>query len=265
MKNFIDLLQGNKWFKAPLAIFVCLYLLSVPSCQKDEINGNSSAESFLSAKSKKIKWAGKVKDIDGNRYKKVRIGDQIWMAENLRTSRYNDGTPIPEVSDQTQWDALTTGAFCWYNNDSASYENVYGKLYNFAVVQTGKLCPAGWHVPEMAEWSALANQFKEAGYSNELQGNELIEAGTVHWDTPFGTNETGFTALPGGLRLAESSPSSSVGFMDLGHYAYFYSSSLHSPPLAVFQEMPYLDTFCMTPSSCITYIGDGLSIRCIKN
>jgi hypothetical protein len=96
-----------------------------------------------------------VKDIDANVYKTVNIGKQVWMAENLKTTKYNDGSTIPLVTENTAWESLTTPAYCWYNNDIANKE-VYGALYNLYAVITNKLCPIGWHVPSNKEWTTLA-------------------------------------------------------------------------------------------------------------
>ena len=96
-----------------------------------------------------------VVDIDGNVYHTVTIGTQVWMVENLKTTKYNDGTAIPLVTDNTAWGALTTPGYCWYNNDSATYKNTYGALYNWYAVNTGKLAPTGWHVPTDSEWTVL--------------------------------------------------------------------------------------------------------------
>ena len=135
----------------------------------------------------------KVKDIDGNVYLTVTIGDQIWMKENLRTSTYKDGTPIVEVADSATWVNLTSGAYCWYNNDSANNEIPYGKLYNWYTVETDKLCPSGWHVATNAEWNALITFLGGAS----VAGEKLKEAGITHWNTNSGaTNSSGFTALP---------------------------------------------------------------------
>jgi hypothetical protein len=100
-----------------------------------------------------------VKDIDGNVYNTVIIGIQVWTKENLKTTKYNDGSPIPNVTDDTQWENLTTGAYSWHNNDAANYKNPYGGLYNWYAVETGKLCPTGWHVPTEDEWYNLAHTF----------------------------------------------------------------------------------------------------------
>ena len=138
---------------------------------------------------------GSMTDIDGNTYKTVTIGTQTWMAENLKVTRYNDGTPIPNITDGSTWKQLTTGALCDFGNNSLKY-GVYGKLYNWFAVSTGKLCPQGWHVPSDAEWTTLRY------YLGIYAGGKLKETGTMHWANPnFGaTNESGFTALPGGYR-----------------------------------------------------------------
>lgn len=134
---------------------------------------------------------------DGYEYSVVQIGDQLWMAENLRATIFNDGTNIPLITDNTAWCGLTTPGYCWYNND-LNNKSVYGALYNYYTVQTGKLCPDGWHLPTSGEWLTLANYL---GGRSEA-GGKLKETGTIHWAEPNtgATNETGFTGLPGGFR-----------------------------------------------------------------
>jgi len=101
----------------------------------------------------------RVKDFDGNYYNTIKIGNQIWMAENLKTTHYNDGTEIPIVTDKTEWLNLSTAAYCWYDNNDTIYKNTYGALYNWYAVNTEKLCPVGWHVTSNAEWITLAYLF----------------------------------------------------------------------------------------------------------
>jgi uncharacterized protein (TIGR02145 family) len=139
-----------------------------------------------------------VKDIDGNVYKTVTIGKQVWLKENLKTTTYNDGKEIPLVTDDKVWAALTTPAFCWYKNDAKSNMNVFGALYNWYAVSTNKLCPKGWHVPTNEEWTKLMTNL---GGEN-VAGGKLKEKGTTHWENPNtgATNESGFTALPSGYR-----------------------------------------------------------------
>ena len=137
-------------------------------------------------------------DIDGNAYKAIKIGNQVWMYENLKTTKLNDGTAIPLVTTSAAWGNLTTPGYCWYNNDEASNKNVYGALYNWYTINTGKLCPAGWHVPTVAEWTTLTTFLG----GESVAGGKLKETGIAHWKSPNtgASNETGFTALPGGFR-----------------------------------------------------------------
>jgi uncharacterized protein (TIGR02145 family) len=145
-----------------------------------------------------ITTAPTLTDIDGNVYSTVTIGTQTWMAENLKTTKYNDDTAVPNVTDETEWANLTTGAYCWYDNNASAYKATYGALYNWYAINTGKLCPTGWHVPSDAEWLTLENYLG----GEDVAGGKLKEAGTTHWLSPNtgATNETGFTGLPGGFR-----------------------------------------------------------------
>jgi Fibrobacter succinogenes major domain (Fib_succ_major). len=139
-----------------------------------------------------------ISDIDGNVYKTITIGNQVWMKENLKTTKYNDGKAIPLVKDDMVWKELTTPAFCWNNNDETANKNKYGALYNWYTVNTNKLCPRGWHVPANAEWTILTTYLG----GESVAGGKLKETGTTHWESPNtgATNEKGFTALPGGSR-----------------------------------------------------------------
>jgi uncharacterized protein (TIGR02145 family) len=98
-----------------------------------------------------------VVDIDNNIYNTITIGTQTWMKENLKTTKYNDGTAIPLIEDTTAWGVQPTPAYCWYNNDSSKYKNPYGAFYNWYVVNAGNLCPTGWHVPSDVEWTILTD------------------------------------------------------------------------------------------------------------
>lgn len=129
-----------------------------------------------------------VTDIDGNIYKTVTIGTQVWMAENLKTTKYRNGDPITNVNGE-QWDNLTTGAYCLYNNNEDN-RSTYGLLYNwYAADDSRNICPEGWHIPTYKEWETLAST-----------GMELKELGTTHWISPNNCypNNSGFTGLPGG-------------------------------------------------------------------
>ncbi|MDA3867415.1 MAG: FISUMP domain-containing protein [Salinivirgaceae bacterium] len=150
-------------------------------------------------------------DIDGNTYEVVQIGTQVWMAENLKTTTYKDGTSIDLVTDNTAWENNTTGAYSWYNNDEATYADTYGALYNWYAVNTGNLCPSGWHVPTDEEWKTLEIELgmsqaeaDDAGYRGTNEGSKLAgnaglwNYGNLENDSEFGSS--GFTALPGGAR-----------------------------------------------------------------
>jgi OOP family OmpA-OmpF porin len=140
-------------------------------------------------------------DPDGNVYKTVTIGSQTWMAENLKTTKYYDGTPIPLVTDSAKWMYTTTPAYCWFKNDASKYKNPYGALYNWFTVSTGKLCPSGWHVPTDADWSVLK---KSVGPSEDtdVDARKLRLAGTSFWKAPNSgaNNSTGFSAIATGYR-----------------------------------------------------------------
>jgi len=157
---------------------------------------------------------GSVEDIDGNIYKTIQIGTQTWMAENLKTNRYNDGSQIPNVTGDADWVPLKTGAYRWYNNDAATYKNTYGALYNWYTVKTGKLCPTGWHVPSDDEWKQLemalgmtqaqadgCGEFPGISGRGTNQGTQMkATIGWYDWEGKYGdgTNTSGFSALPGG-------------------------------------------------------------------
>jgi uncharacterized protein (TIGR02145 family) len=148
----------------------------------------------------------------------VTIGSQVWKVCNLNVSTYNNGDPIPEITDLTEWVNATTGAWCWYNNDSANGA-IYGKLYNwYAVTDPRGIAPAGYHVPSESEWQALS--FSVIG-----DGGTLKETGTTHWTSPNtgATNSTGFTALPGGIRGFDGS------FSLINDYGFWWTSTPDVP------------------------------------
>jgi uncharacterized protein (TIGR02145 family) len=191
-----------------------------------------------------------VSDIDGNGYDTVHIGTQIWMKSNLKTTHYNDGTPIQHVTDGTTWSGLTTGARVYYDNDSTTNAPVYGALYNWYAVETGKLCPSGWHVPTNAEWTVLTT------FVGTEPGNKLKEIGTSHWPSDSGaTDAVGFTALPGGRRLDS-------GSFDLPDYGFWWSetpsNSNNSYCRFIFSGGNYVDTFSYDKRR-------GLSVRCLRD
>ncbi|MCX6327448.1 MAG: hypothetical protein NT144_12495 [Bacteroidia bacterium] len=164
-----------------------------------------------------------VKDIDGNVYNTVTIGTQVWMKENLKTTKLNDGTTIPNISDYATFITLNTPAFCWYDNN-ISNRDTYGSLYNWYSVATMKLCPIGWHVPSDSEWKTLEMylgmtqvQSDAEGWRGTDQGTQLKS--TTGWNSGGnGSNTSGFTALPGGGLYAASAGS-------IGNLGYWRSST----------------------------------------
>jgi len=195
---------------------------------------------------------GTVSDIDGNSYKTIQIGTQTWMAENLKTTKYKDGSAIPDVTDNTAWGSLTTPGYCWYNNDAALYQNVYGALYNWYAVSTGKLCPAGWHVPYDPEWTTLTT-FLGGG---SVAGGKLKETGITHWATSAATNESGFTALPGSYR------DFSGQFNYIGSYGYYWSST-ENPPDYAWGRLLFHNNTIITRGDAREKLG--MAVRCLKD
>src|ERR1035437_6882359 len=198
---------------------------------------------------------GTVTDIDGNVYHFITIGTQVWLVENLKTTKYRNGDPIPNITDNNTWSNLTTGAYCNYNND-ANNSTTYGRLYNWqATTDSRSIAPTGWHVPSDAEWTTLTSFLGSTGGS---AGGKLKETGTVHWQSPNtgATNESGFTALPGGYRDLTGA------FNNLGLNGYWWSVTEMSPTSAWYRNLYYA-----APDMGSDYINktDGFSIRCLKD
>lgn len=194
-----------------------------------------------------------VYDIDGNQYEEVVIGTQTWLKPNLKTTKYNDGTTIPNVTDATTWSGLTSGAWVYYNND-ANYNADYGKLYNGYAVETGNLCPTGWHVPTDAEWTVLTNYLG----GETVAGGKLKEVGTVHWNSPNtgATDEVGFTALPGGQRAINGS------FSLVRDYGYWWSATFFNSDYAYYRRMRSIIVNVARSNNLKSY---GFSVRCLKD
>lgn len=172
---------------------------------------------------------GSISDIEGNKYKTVVIGVQTWMAENLKTTTMNDSTSIPYVIDAGDWSALITPAYCLYRNDPDSYKSSYGTLYNWFAVNTGKLCPTGWHIPTDEEWTVMTDYLG----GEEVAGGKLKESGTLHW-TSFpeitASNESGFTALGSGA-FYYNLTYNVWDFYPINEGCFFWSSSKHNTDL----------------------------------
>ncbi len=200
---------------------------------------------------------GTMNDNDGNIYKTVTIGTQTWMAENLRTTTYNDGTPIPNVTDKDIWLGMKTGAYCYHNN-TTDVDSIltFGSLYNWYTVNTGKLAPIGWHIPTKDEFEELISCFED----NFTAAYKLKEASTTHWNVSYGSlayNESGFTALPGGFRGTED-------YLSIGYMGSFWCST---------ENIDHNDAGCnysfydgsnnIEDGSFYKYAG--ISVRCIKD
>ena len=209
---------------------------------------------------------GTVTDIDGNVYQTVTIGTQVWMKENLRVTHYRNGDPIPEVTDNTEWASLTTGACCEYNNE-VHKAPTYGRLYNwYAIDDSRNIAPEGWHVATDEEWKQLEMHLGMSqadadgtGLRGTDEGGKLKETGTAHWIDPNtgATNESGFTALPGGYRNY------------LGDYAHMgFWSPIWTSSENISNE-PWHRNLSHTSSQAIRSYTlakeNGLSVRCVKD
>lgn len=194
-----------------------------------------------------------IKDSDGNFYTSVEIGNQVWLGENLKTTKFNDGKPIPLLDDATKWRESRTPAFCWLNNDVINRDE-YGGLYNWYAVATKKLCPSGWHVPTDAEWNMLMTFLG----NEETAGTRLKEKGDKHWKNALinGTNEYDFTALPGGLRLASGdfptfAGSYAVWWTSTGSNTYAWNRGLFFSTGKIYKGYESMRS--------------GFSVRCVKD
>jgi uncharacterized protein (TIGR02145 family) len=212
-----------------------------------------------------------VTDVEGNVYKTVTIGTQTWMAENLKVTKYNDRTEIQNITINSQWGNLTTGAFCWYNND-LSNKVTFGALYNWYTVNTNKLCPIGWHVPSDTEWTTLENFLITNGYNYDgtTIGNKIAKslASSSGWyssttigvvgntDYPVFRNITGFNALPGGYRFEND------GFQWIDLYGVWWSntesSNLEATTRSIYFIWDYLAYYEFVKKR-------GFSVRCLKD
>jgi uncharacterized protein (TIGR02145 family) len=199
-------------------------------------------------------------DIDGNRYKTVYIGKQQWMAENLKVSKYNDGTSILNITtDNLLWENNKTGAWSYYNNDEAN-STKYGKLYNWYAVSTTtngnkNICPTGWHVPTDAEWTVLTTYLG----GNSLAGFKMKEVGTTSWNSSNtdATNTSLFSALPGGQRNIPGN------YSNIGTTGNWWSSSESSNIEKAWNRNLFNNSGNVTINEYRK--GNGYSVRCLKD
>jgi uncharacterized protein (TIGR02145 family) len=209
-------------------------------------------------------------DIDGNIYETIQIGDQLWMAENLKVTHYRDGTLIPTGYSYSEWSDAETGAYAVYENNEDYYADTYGYLYNWYAVGTGNLAPEGWHVPTDEEWMELEmalgmseSEAQGTGDRGTNQGSQLAgNADLWWWDNELEYNEafgiSGFNAIPSGYRISPGS------FSNLGHHCYLWSSTVedsggHSP----WSRMLHYDSSGVNRATGGK--NNGYSVRCIKD
>ena len=199
-----------------------------------------------------------VTDIDGNVYHTITIGTQVWMVENLKTSRYNNGSAIPLETDNSVWINLSTPAFCWYNNDSSN-KNTYGALYNWYTVNTNKIAPQGWHVPTQEDWTILSTFLGgDSIAGGKMKSIGTIENGTGLWHTPNegATNEYGFSGYPGGLRDYDGS------FQLKGYAGYWWTSTANGCFSVWSRLLSSYIAQCISEQTGKYY---GYSIRCVSD
>jgi uncharacterized protein (TIGR02145 family) len=248
MRNFLKLLS-RLWLI--LGIIILTPCCSDVEFETHPVNGTSTAI-FNPNKN-----YGTLIDQDGNIYKTITIGTQTWMAENLRTTIYRNGNPIPEVINRSDWETTNSAAYSNPNNTTnVDSITTFGRLYNwFAISNSTNIAPKGWHVSTMDDWITLAN------YIGNDAGNKMKEIGFTHWVSPnaFATNETGFTALPGILRLYDGTFSLTYANKD----AYWWTSTDFSIQTAII--ICILDNLSTLSTGGIANKHHGFYIRCVKD
>jgi uncharacterized protein (TIGR02145 family) len=243
--------KQTKFYKAmrkiiPLFIAIGVTSIFLNSCTKEDNPNTNKSEQGLT-------------DGDGNTYDSIVIGNQVWMKQNLKTTKYNDGSVIENVPDTAVWADALTGAFCNYENED-TLDDVYGKLYNWYAVNTGKLCPNGWHVATSNDWNVLADYLGGA----EIASDKLRETGDEHWVSPNtgATDEVDFTALPGGIRFSD-------GVYFLGNIdGNWWTSTKDTSCPGNLNKYGVVKTMISGQPQIISTAYSyrcGLSVRCIKN
>jgi uncharacterized protein (TIGR02145 family) len=190
---------------------------------------------------------------NGENIETIKIGTQVWMAKNLDVSNYRNGDIIPEVKDAKEWSSLTTGAWCYYNNDTEN-EKIYGKLYNWHAVNDPRgLAPEGYHIPSLSEWSNLIDNLGGA----QIAGGKMKETGNIHFaENLFASNSSGLSGLPGGIRYHNAL------FSGISYHCYWWTSSENKIPNA------WLLTLSCNSGKADNYSYSkmaGISVRCIKD
>jgi uncharacterized protein (TIGR02145 family) len=227
----------------PLLVMGFAFILITGCKKEDDNNDNPSSELTY----------GSVTDIEGNVYKTIVIGTQTWMAENLKVTKYRNGDVITNITDGTAWENAKTGACSDYDN---TLNSTYGKLYNFySVIDSRNIAPIGWHVPTDAEWATLTEYLGGV----MVAADKLKEAGTTHWKSPNtgATNESGFTALPGGFRSYFEGK-----FYQIGTTGSWWTSSDNGAIMAWNRDVYYNIS---TETNYSNDKANGYSVRCVKD
>ena len=214
---------------------------------------------------------GLIKDIDGNKYRTVIIGNQTWMAEDLRTTRYNDGAPLLYPGhDNEMWSTFMRGAYAWYDNDKNN-KHIYGALYNWYAANSGKLCPAGWHIPSDEEWTELeehiatirsddiGNMLKSCRQKESPLNGDCNTYDHPRWrahDKHYGTDDFGYAGLPTGVR------SSTGEYHALGRYGTWWTSTESSPENAWSRGLDYKFGVLSRTHRYKKFFG--FAVRCVK-
>lgn len=194
----------------------------------------------------------KIYDADGNSYRVVKIGNQIWMAENLKTTKYSEGSKIPNVTNNSEWLNLKSGAYCWYQNDSIKNKHRWGALYNYyTIADERNVCPSGWHVPTKVEWETLINFLGGMTYG----GGKMYTAYRNGYLIQGLDNSSHFTAIMGGGQFPG-------GFSDLKSYAYYGTSTSFNESDSYAIVLEYNNTSLGLQNGSKTF---GISVRCIKD
>lgn len=222
-----------------ISVFGAFTLLN-SSCDKDKDDDDDN------------KVPTSVTDIDGNVYQVVTIGDQLWMSENLRVTKLTNGNPIPLFEVDSQWVQGDTMGYCFYDNNP-SHGATYGALYNYYAVETRKLCPEGWRMPSDAEWTKMTDLY---GGENNAGGPLKTTTG---WDSPNtgATNESGFNAMPGGMRFNYPG-----NFYYMGSFANFWTGTVFSSSHAWYRRLRHNQATILRANIDKAY---GYSVRCIKD
>ncbi len=198
---------------------------------------------------------GGISDIEGNNYQTVIIGKQEWMVTNLKTTKFNDGEIIPNIIVDSEWSRLSAPAYSWYENN-ISNKDIHGALYNWYTINTGKLCPNGWHVPSDDEWAILVNHLG----GNNVAGGKLKETGIKYWLSPNegATNESGFSGFASGNRYGFK-----IGtFLQMGYYCDWWSSTMFRLRTAWSRRLHFNSIIVSRNSHDLK---DGCCVRCLKD